>query len=144
MGLTCGLLTYKLQLEYWLSLLKVITIVVSIGMTITKPWSLIFPRSSLSWALLSTVVEMLTEDTSEVKTGTSQVPPSWAGSVALPLSLSPPHLPVSGLANTCQWRPLTPADGGTESIAITAGETKDPTRNLPKVVKNVFWRIILF
>lgn len=39
---------------------------------------------------------------------------------------------------------LTGADGGTESIAITAGETKDPTRNLPKVVKNVFWRIILF
>jgi amino acid transporter, AAT family len=39
---------------------------------------------------------------------------------------------------------LTGVDGGTESIAITAGETKDPTRNIPKVVKNVFWRIILF
>jgi AAT family amino acid transporter len=36
------------------------------------------------------------------------------------------------------------ADGGTESIAITAGETKNPTRNMPKVVKNVFWRILLF
>ncbi|KAI8931786.1 hypothetical protein NX059_011423 [Plenodomus lindquistii] len=33
---------------------------------------------------------------------------------------------------------------GTESIAITAGETKDPARVLPKVVKNVFWRILLF
>ena len=39
---------------------------------------------------------------------------------------------------------LTFADGGTESIAITAGETKDPTRNMPRVVKNVFWRILLF
>ncbi|CAL5873093.1 uncharacterized protein PFLUO_LOCUS7362 [Penicillium psychrofluorescens] len=34
--------------------------------------------------------------------------------------------------------------GGTESIAITAGETKDPAKNLPKVVRNVFWRILLF
>jgi amino acid transporter, AAT family len=36
------------------------------------------------------------------------------------------------------------SDGGTESIAITAGETKDPTKNMPRVVKNVFWRILLF
>lgn len=34
--------------------------------------------------------------------------------------------------------------GGTESIAVTAGETKDPAKNIPKVVRNVFWRIILF
>jgi len=36
------------------------------------------------------------------------------------------------------------AYGGTESIAITAGETKNPTKNLPRVIKNVFWRILLF
>ncbi|KAH6607032.1 aat family amino acid transporter [Trichoderma cornu-damae] len=36
------------------------------------------------------------------------------------------------------------AYGGTESIAITAGETKNPTKTMPKVVKNVFWRILLF
>ncbi|KAF1951734.1 hypothetical protein CC80DRAFT_495888 [Byssothecium circinans] len=36
------------------------------------------------------------------------------------------------------------AYGGTESIAITAGETRDPARTLPRVVKNVFWRILLF
>ena len=35
-------------------------------------------------------------------------------------------------------------DGGTESIAITAGETKDPAKTMPKVVRNVFWRILLF
>lgn len=34
--------------------------------------------------------------------------------------------------------------GGTESIAITAGETRNPTRNLPRVVRNVFWRILFF
>ncbi|KAH8712375.1 putative amino-acid permease PB1C11.02 [Beauveria bassiana] len=36
------------------------------------------------------------------------------------------------------------AYGGTESIAITAGETKNPSKNMPRVVKNVFWRILLF
>ncbi|ETN41302.1 uncharacterized protein HMPREF1541_03237 [Cyphellophora europaea CBS 101466] len=36
------------------------------------------------------------------------------------------------------------AYGGTESIAITAGETMNPSKNLPKVVRNVFWRILLF
>jgi AAT family amino acid transporter len=35
-------------------------------------------------------------------------------------------------------------DGGTESIAITAGETANPTKNIPRVVKNVFWRILIF
>ncbi|RAH42021.1 amino acid permease [Aspergillus brunneoviolaceus CBS 621.78] len=36
------------------------------------------------------------------------------------------------------------AYGGTESIAITAGETKNPSKTLPRVVRNVFWRIVLF
>ena len=30
--------------------------------------------------------------------------------------------------------------GGTESLGITAGETKNPSRNMPRVVKFVFWR----
>lgn len=33
-------------------------------------------------------------------------------------------------------------DGGTESLAIAAGETKNPTRNIPQVVKLVFWRCV--
>ncbi|KAL3440655.1 amino acid permease/ SLC12A domain-containing protein [Aspergillus insuetus] len=36
------------------------------------------------------------------------------------------------------------AYGGTESIAITAGETQNPAKTLPKVVQNVFWRILIF
>ncbi|KIY71117.1 hypothetical protein CYLTODRAFT_487487 [Cylindrobasidium torrendii FP15055 ss-10] len=36
------------------------------------------------------------------------------------------------------------AYGGTESLAIAAGETKNPTRNIPQVVKLVFWRILIF
>ncbi|KXN90118.1 putative amino-acid permease PB1C11.02 [Leucoagaricus sp. SymC.cos] len=36
------------------------------------------------------------------------------------------------------------AYGGTESLGITAGETKNPSKNMPRVVKFVFWRIIIF
>lgn len=33
---------------------------------------------------------------------------------------------------------------GTELLGITAGETDDPGKNVPKAVKSVFWRILLF
>lgn len=36
------------------------------------------------------------------------------------------------------------AYGGTESITLTSGETKNPVRNTPKVIKTVFWRILIF
>ena len=36
---------------------------------------------------------------------------------------------------------LSDLDGGTESLGITAGETKNPSRNMPRVVKFVFWRL---
>lgn len=36
------------------------------------------------------------------------------------------------------------AFGGTESISITCGEMKNPSRTMPRVVKIVFWRIIIF
>lgn len=33
---------------------------------------------------------------------------------------------------------------GTELIGIAAGESKDPGKNIPKAVRQVFWRILLF
>ncbi|MER2107849.1 MAG: amino acid permease [Solibacillus sp.] len=33
---------------------------------------------------------------------------------------------------------------GTEMLGVTAGETDDPAKNIPKAVKSVFWRILLF
>ncbi|KAG7196208.1 uncharacterized protein KQ657_000221 [Scheffersomyces spartinae] len=36
------------------------------------------------------------------------------------------------------------AYGGTESITMTAGEQKNPTRTMPKIVRTVFWRILIF
>lgn len=36
------------------------------------------------------------------------------------------------------------AYGGTESIGVTAGETANPSRTMPKVVRTVFFRIIAF
>ncbi|GAA5993051.1 hypothetical protein JCM10908_003079 [Rhodotorula pacifica] len=36
------------------------------------------------------------------------------------------------------------AYGGTESIGITAGEQRNPLRNVPRTIYRVFWRIIIF
>ncbi|MDI7743139.1 amino acid permease [Lysinibacillus fusiformis] len=33
---------------------------------------------------------------------------------------------------------------GTELLGVTAGETDDPGKNIPKAVRSVFWRILLF
>ncbi|OGT30287.1 MAG: gamma-aminobutyrate permease [Gammaproteobacteria bacterium RIFCSPHIGHO2_12_FULL_35_23] len=33
---------------------------------------------------------------------------------------------------------------GTELIGVAAGESKDPAKNIPKAMKRVFWRILLF
>lgn len=33
---------------------------------------------------------------------------------------------------------------GTELIGVAAGESKNPTKNVPKAIKQVFWRILLF
>lgn len=36
------------------------------------------------------------------------------------------------------------AYGGSEMCVIAAGETVDPRRNIPKAVRRVFWRILMF
>lgn len=33
---------------------------------------------------------------------------------------------------------------GSELIGVTSGETRDPAKSIPRAVKNVFWRLILF
>ncbi|MGE7905852.1 amino acid permease [Peribacillus sp. NPDC094092] len=33
---------------------------------------------------------------------------------------------------------------GTEIVGVAAGESEDPARNIPKAIKSVFWRILLF
>lgn len=34
--------------------------------------------------------------------------------------------------------------GGSEMVVVAAGETENPRRNIPKAVRRVFWRILLF
>lgn len=33
---------------------------------------------------------------------------------------------------------------GTEIVGVTAGESEDPAKNVPKAIKSVFWRILIF
>lgn len=99
------------ELEYWLSLLKVITITVFIVMGIAVNCG-----------------------------GNSDG--RYIGGEYWHLPGAPFVGGIGGFASVFVTASF--AYGGTESIAITAGETKNPTKNLPRVVKNVFWRILLF
>ncbi|KAL7948126.1 amino acid permease/ SLC12A domain-containing protein [Trichoderma barbatum] len=99
------------ELEYWLSLLKVITIVVFIVMGIVVNCG-----------------------------GNSEG--RYIGAENWHIPGAPFVGGIGGFASVFVTASF--AYGGTESIAITAGETKNPTKTMPKVVKNVFWRILLF
>ncbi|KAH6644994.1 amino acid permease [Truncatella angustata] len=99
------------ELEYWLSLLKVITILVFIVMGIV------------------------------VNCG-GNADGHYIGGENWRIPGAPFVHGIGGFASVFVTAAF--AYGGTESIAITAGETKNPTKNLPRVVKNVFWRILLF
>lgn len=99
------------ELEYWLCLLKVVTIVVFI--------------------VLSIAVNCGANTTGE-----------YIGARYWYLPGAPFVGGIGGFASVFVTASF--AYGGTESIAITAGETRDPARQLPRVVKNVFWRILGF
>src|SRR5699024_8210039 len=34
--------------------------------------------------------------------------------------------------------------GGTEVVAVTAGESSNPSQSMPKAIQQVFWRLFLF
>lgn len=99
------------EVEYWLSLLKVITIIIFI--------------------ILGIVVNCGGNSRHE-----------YIGGKYWNIGNAPFVGGIGGFASVFVTASF--AYGGTESIAITAGETKDPAKNLPKVVRNVFWRIVLF
>ncbi|KAL7626063.1 Basic amino-acid permease [Parahypoxylon ruwenzoriense] len=99
------------ELEYWLCLLKVVTIVIFI--------------------ILSIVVNCGVNTSHE-----------YIGARNWYIPGAPFVGGIGGFASVFVTASF--AYGGTESIAITAGETKDPARQLPRVVKNVFWRILFF
>ncbi|KAI9761389.1 MAG: hypothetical protein M4579_001039 [Chaenotheca gracillima] len=99
------------ELEYWLSLLKVITVIIFIILGIA------------------------------VNCG-GNTDHTYIGGKNWALGDAPFVGGIGGFASVFVSAAF--AYGGTESIAITAGETQNPTKNLPRVVKNVFWRILLF
>ncbi|KAH8827969.1 amino acid permease-domain-containing protein [Flagelloscypha sp. PMI_526] len=98
------------ELEYWLSSLKIITIIIFI------------------------IVGIL------VNVGVNQ--PGYIGARNWHIEGAPFKDGFAGFAKVFVTASF--AYGGTESLGITAGETKNPSRNMPRVVKFVFWRIIIF
>ncbi|CAG9961932.1 unnamed protein product [Clonostachys byssicola] len=106
-----GLNVVAVKIEYWLCLLKVITIIVFIILGIA------------------------------VNCG-ANVDGRYIGGENWHLPGAPFVNGIGGFASVFVTAAF--AYGGTESIAITAGETKSPAKTIPKVVQNVFWRILFF
>ena len=78
-----------------------------------------------------------------MKTGEFLAHLLWADLVASRLSSSLPVLHVGRLGQHLMLiAELASSDGGTESLGITAGETRNPTKNMPRVVRLVFFRSV--
>lgn len=67
----------------------------------------------------------------------------WADFLGLPLCSLPLPCRVRPSFTRLSLRPMDITDGGTESLAISAGETRDPSRAIPRVVRTVFFRCVI-
>ncbi len=97
------------ETEFWLSLIKVITIIIFIAVGVL------------------TIVGILggkTYGLSNYTMGEAPFVGGFSGFLGVLL--------VAGFS------------GGTEVVAVTAGESSNPDRSMPKAIKQVFWRILLF
>lgn len=83
----------------------------------------------------------------------SGIPASFANWFLAPAGLSGGFLPNGLMEQTAdgQWTGLLMAlcvvmfsFGGTELIGVTAGETEDPRRTIPKATNGIIWRILVF
>ncbi|KAF9205051.1 hypothetical protein BGZ49_004527 [Haplosporangium sp. Z 27] len=103
------------ELEYWLSMIKVLTCVVFI------------------------IVGILVDAGAvggETIGGTN-----WHIDGA-PIVGDTPREKTVNIFTTCVWAFFS--FGGTELVGITAGESSNPGKAVPKAIRNTFWRILLF
>lgn len=98
------------ETEYWLSLLKVITIIIFFIISIVVNAGGNTDREYIGFR-------------------------NWTVGDA-------PFVSFGGWAST--FAATAFAFGGTESICLTAGETKNPLKTIPKTIKVVFYRILIF
>src|SRR5699024_11142345 len=54
--------------------------------------------------------------------------------------------PIVGVFSGLLWVLLVAVfcGGGTEVVAVRAGESSNPSQSMPKAIRQVFWRILLF
>ncbi|MFJ5539001.1 amino acid permease [Vreelandella titanicae] len=103
--------------EFWLSLIKVIAVVVFV---------LVGAVAIIGWVPL--------HDAAGAEVASPGLSALW-GEGAMP-----PNLMAIGTALLA----VMFAFSGTELIGIAAGETVDPARNVPKAIRATLWRLILF
>ncbi|KAF5589461.1 amino acid permease [Fusarium pseudocircinatum] len=117
------------ETEYWLSLLKVITI------TVSEPWLVSNSTRDNRYNQIFMILGIV------VNCG-ANTDHTYIGGKNWHVGDAPFVGGIGGFASVFVTASFS--YGGTESIGITAGETKNPAKNLPQVVKNVFWRILIF
>ncbi|MGY3729155.1 amino acid permease [Lactococcus termiticola] len=100
------------ETEYWLSTIKVITIVIFLAVGILTIVGLLGSGSNID------VVKNLTEGNH-----------GFAGGIAGFAGV----LLIAGFSFQ-----------GTELLGVTAGESEDPSKSIPKAMNSIFWRILLF
>ncbi|WP_436952223.1 amino acid permease [Staphylococcus shinii] len=98
------------ETEFWLSLIKVITIIVFIAIGVLTIFGILGGK---------------TYGLSNYTAGEAPFVGGFSGFLGVLL--------VAGFSV-----------GGTEVVAVTAGESSNPDRSMPKAIKQVFWRILLF
>jgi lysine-specific permease len=104
------------EAEYWFAGIKVVTVIIFLGVGVLMIAGLLGgePVGFKNWTL------------SDPATG-SHAPFSGGWGAALSIFL------VAGFSFQ-----------GTEGVGLAAAETADPQRNVPRAIRSVFWRILLF
>ena len=115
--LALNLLTVKAyaEAEYWFAGIKVVTVIIFLGVGLLMIFGMLGNHAGFTnWTL------------SDPAAGTHA---PFVGGLAATLSV----FLIAGFAFQ-----------GTEGVGLAAAETTDPERNVPKAIRSVFWRILLF
>ncbi|KAF9972288.1 hypothetical protein BGZ73_004605 [Actinomortierella ambigua] len=103
------------ELEYWLSMIKVLTCVIFI--------------------LVGILVDVGAVGGDKILGRNWHIP-------GAPILGETPREKTVNIFSTCVWAFFS--FGGTELVGLTAGESSNPGKAVPKAIRHTFWRILLF
>ncbi|RKS87005.1 lysine:proton symporter (AAT family) [Orbus hercynius] len=117
------------EAEFWFALIKVVTVIVFIILGVAMIADIF-----LNWFNHATLVQV-----DGVTTVVSNAPSPWQNWQIGDAPFVGGFASMIGVAMIVGF-----SFQGTELIGIAAGESEEPEKNIPKSMKQVFWRILLF